>query len=152
MAVQHSSSSNQEKMVCTYIHIYIHTYIHIHRSQMKQQSVVSRRYTVLQEIEETWQILNTPTRKHAMFLRKYEERIFFCGHNILTEGVCVTQRSSKAGISVSQFWGSDKLVFHERNTHTHTHTGVYITVDALWNMSLAYNSSHSTTNHSLPEI
>ena len=40
--------------------------------------------------------------KRVMFLRKYEEKqfFFFNGHNILTEGVFVTQLSRNVGISV----------------------------------------------------
>jgi len=35
-----------------------------------------------------------------MFLRKYKEKQFVCGHNILTEGVFVTELPRSAGISV----------------------------------------------------
>jgi hypothetical protein len=35
-----------------------------------------------------------------MFLRKHKDRQFVCGHNILTDGVSVTQLPSNAGISV----------------------------------------------------
>jgi hypothetical protein len=44
---------------------------------MKQQFVITHRYTVLQETEETWQIPNRPTHKNVMFLRKYKEKQFF---------------------------------------------------------------------------
>jgi len=37
-----------------------------------------------------------------MFSRKYKNKEFCCGHNILTEGVFVTQLSSNAGISVGR--------------------------------------------------
>jgi hypothetical protein len=35
-----------------------------------------------------------------MFLRKYEKKRLFCGHNTFTEDVFVTRLSSNAGISV----------------------------------------------------
>ena len=45
-------------------------------------------------------LLNGPTRKHVVFLRKYKDKQFFCGYNILTEGVFVTRLSSNVVISV----------------------------------------------------
>jgi hypothetical protein len=44
-------------------------------------------------------MLNVPTHKHIMFLGKYKDKQLF-GHNILTEGVLVTQLSVSTGISV----------------------------------------------------
>jgi hypothetical protein len=38
-----------------------------------------------------------------MFFQKYKEKQFFCGYNILTEGVFLTQLSSNVGISVWWF-------------------------------------------------
>jgi hypothetical protein len=35
-----------------------------------------------------------------MFLRKHKDKQYVCGHNILTDGVSVTQLPSNAGISV----------------------------------------------------
>jgi len=35
-----------------------------------------------------------------MFLQKYKDKQYFCGHSILTEGVFVTHLSSNVGISV----------------------------------------------------
>jgi hypothetical protein len=67
---------------------------------MKQKFVVTHRYTILEETEEARQIINGTTVKHVMLLQKYKEKQFFCDHNILTEGVFVTQLSSNAGISV----------------------------------------------------
>ena len=48
-------------------------------------------------------------------LRFYENvrSSFFCGHNILTDGVFVTQLSSNVGISLTDCVGYDKLLFHE---------------------------------------
>ena len=37
---------------------------------------------------------------NVTFLRKYEGKHFVCGHNILTEGVFVTQLSGDVAISV----------------------------------------------------
>ena len=64
-------------------------------SLMKQQFVVTHWYTILQDKENTWQILNKQTCEHAMFLWKHKLKIFF-----LTEGVSLTQLSSKVGILV----------------------------------------------------
>jgi hypothetical protein len=53
---------------------------------MKQQIVVTHRYTVLKEREK---IDRSIINQHVgiwCFLRKYEKQ-FFCGFNILTEGV-----------------------------------------------------------------
>ena len=45
---------------------------------MKQQFIVTHRYTALQEREKTWQTVSRLTFKHVMFLRKYEEKQCFC--------------------------------------------------------------------------
>jgi hypothetical protein len=80
-------------------------------SLMKQQFVVTYQYTVLQETEKTWQIFNIPTYKHIMFLQKYKEKQFLCGHKILT-GVFVTQLSSNVGISVRRImWVTTNCCF-----------------------------------------
>lgn len=50
---------------------------------------------------ETCMILNIPSLCHVKFSLIYKDMQFICGHNILTEGVFVTQRSSNAWISVS---------------------------------------------------
>jgi hypothetical protein len=63
---------------------------------MEQQIVVTQQYTILQETQKTPQIINRPIFQHVMLLRKYKEKQFLCGHNILTEGVLVTQLSSNA--------------------------------------------------------
>jgi hypothetical protein len=68
-------------------------------SFMKQQFVITHWYIILQETEKTWLILNTPTL-NAMFLQKYKDKQFFCGHNILTESVFVTHLFSNVGILV----------------------------------------------------
>jgi len=47
-------------------------------------------------------MLSSQTLQHVMFLQKWKDKQFVCGHNILTEGVFVTQLSSNAGISVLQ--------------------------------------------------
>ena len=59
----------------------------------QQQSVVTHRYTVIQQTEGTGQILNGPTLKYVMFLANYKEKRLCCGHNILTEAVCVCDRT-----------------------------------------------------------
>ena len=44
---------------------------------MKQQFVVTNRYTVLDETEKTCHILNKATVKSVRFLRKYAKLFFF---------------------------------------------------------------------------
>jgi hypothetical protein len=62
-------------------------------------------------LEDTWHILNTPAFKRVKLSRKYEKKQFCCGHEILTEGVFVTQLwESQFGESC----GSEKLLFRER--------------------------------------
>jgi hypothetical protein len=68
-------------------------------SLMKQKFVVTQQYTFLQEREKTWTILFRPRVKHVMFLRKYWDKQFVCGHNILIKSIFVTVLSSNAGIS-----------------------------------------------------
>jgi hypothetical protein len=63
--------------------------------------VLTHRYTILEDTEKTWQIINRPTLKHVTFLDKYKEKQFSCGH-VLTEGVFLTQLSSNVGIWVWQ--------------------------------------------------
>ena len=65
---------------------------------VKQQPVVTHRYTILQETEKTWQIFNRPICKHVMFLGKYVKKQLFCGHKISTEGKFETLLSNNAGI------------------------------------------------------
>jgi hypothetical protein len=67
---------------------------------MKQQFVVTNTYSFLQDTGKTSPILNRRTFKHVMFLLKYKDSNVFCGHNILTEGVFVTQLFISVGISV----------------------------------------------------
>jgi hypothetical protein len=52
-----------------------------------------------------------------MFLQKYKEKQIFCGHNILTQGVFVTQLPSDAGICLMNCVGYGTLPFHERYKH-----------------------------------
>jgi len=60
---------------------------------------LGHRNTILQETEIPFPSICRPTIKSVMFVRKYKDKQFVCGHNILTEGVIVTQLSSNAGIS-----------------------------------------------------
>jgi hypothetical protein len=69
---------------------------------MKQQFAITHWHTIWQETEKTWRMLSSQTLKHVMFLQKCKDKQFVCGHNILTEGVFVTQLSSNTGISVLQ--------------------------------------------------
>ena len=70
-------------------------------SLMEEQFVVTYRHSDLLKREKIWQILNRPKLKHVMFLRNYKEKHFFCGHDILTYLVFMTQLLSNSGIS---FW------------------------------------------------
>jgi len=48
-----------------------------------------------------------------MFSRKYKDTELCCGHNILTEGVFVTELSGNAGISVSRIvWVTTNCCFN----------------------------------------
>ena len=70
-------------------------------SLKKQQFVVIYQYTILQDTEKTSPTLKTPTLNHVKFFqKKYKNKQFFFGYNILTESVFVTQMSSNARISV----------------------------------------------------
>ena len=81
---------------------------------MKQQFVITHPHTFLQEMEITWQFINRPTLKYGVFLQKYKDNKYFCGHSILTEGVFVTQMSQfdeLGGLQqVAVSWASDDLV------------------------------------------
>jgi len=66
---------------------------------MKQQFVVTHRYTTLRETKKKSPILSRPKLKHVMFLRKYKNNDLFSHNNILAEGAFVTQLSSDAGVS-----------------------------------------------------
>jgi len=52
-------------------------------SLMQRQFVITHTYAVLRETGRVWQIINRPTLKHVMFLGKYNEKQFFCEHNIV---------------------------------------------------------------------
>jgi hypothetical protein len=71
---------------------------------MNEKFFIAHRYTIIKATEKTWQILNTSKFKHSTFLRKYNEKNFFCGHNILTESGFQTQMSSKPTVEIS-VWG-----------------------------------------------
>jgi hypothetical protein len=62
-----------------------------------------------------------------MFLRKHKKKQIFCWYNILTDGVFVTQLSSRANaaISVRRIVCYDKLLFHERDI-ARVHIGIYM--------------------------
>jgi len=53
---------------------------------MKQQSVVNHRYTVLQERGK----VDRSAKDQNLSMLCFYDKQFFCGHNILTEGVFVT--------------------------------------------------------------
>jgi len=69
-------------------------------SLMKEQIAVTPRHTVIQQTEKDWPSLNTPTAKCFTFLWKYKDKQFCCGHNIVTEGVLVTELCRDVGIWV----------------------------------------------------
>ena len=66
---------------------------------MKQQTVVTHRYTILQETEKTWPALGRPTLSHSTFLGKYKNKEFFVVITFYLK-VFVTQLSINTGISV----------------------------------------------------
>jgi hypothetical protein len=53
---------------------------------IKQQFIVTHRYTTLHETQLNWQTAKRPTLKHVMLLHKYKNKQFFRQHNILTVG------------------------------------------------------------------
>jgi hypothetical protein len=70
----------ETKRLMLFRKIFLLVPVFIHDKQiflMKQQFVVTHRHTILQEAEKTWQILNRPTLKHVMFLRKYKAKDLF---------------------------------------------------------------------------
>ena len=58
---------------------------------MKQQFVITSRYTVLQETENTSAVLNRAKLKHVTPLLQYINKPFVYGHSILTASVFVMQ-------------------------------------------------------------
>jgi len=67
------------------------------KSHMKQQFIVFHRHTMRQEKLD--RSSTDQHYKHVMFLQKCEDKQYFCGHNILREGVLSTKLSSNAAIS-----------------------------------------------------
>ena len=82
-------------------------------SLTKQQFVITNRNTVLREKEKkNWHIPSRPVHKHVMFLRRYKEKQFSCGHRILTAGVFATQLPNNAEISILRIvWVTIKYRF-----------------------------------------
>jgi hypothetical protein len=78
--VWHNSNFAQVAIECVYIYIYM--------SLMKQQFVVTHRYTILQKTYKTWQIINRPPLEHVTFLRKCKEKQFFVDTTLWQE-VCL---------------------------------------------------------------
>jgi len=76
------------------------SFTHGHVSLMKQEFVATHGYTILQEVDKTWQILHRPAFTRVTLLLKRREKQLFCGINILLEGVSVTQLASNVGNSV----------------------------------------------------
>ena len=70
---------------------------------MKRRFVISHRYTFLPKTEDRDQ---SSVDQHLCMLCFYRNirtgSFFFCGHNILAEGVFVTQLSSNVRIAVGQ--------------------------------------------------
>jgi hypothetical protein len=67
--------------------------------------------TVLQETEKSWQILGEQLTMLRFYL-KYKGKKFCCGHNILTEGVFVSQQSGDTDISVWRIvWAATNCCF-----------------------------------------
>ena len=72
---------------------------------MKEKSVATHQYTILQDIEKMRLIHTRPTFKLVMFLQKYKDKQYFCVHNISTENVFVTQVSINVAILFVEFCG-----------------------------------------------
>jgi len=68
----------------------------------------------------TWYFLTRPARKHAMFLRKYKEKQFFCGNFISMN--CV-------GYSNMLFfyeWYINIYIYIAHDVHKNTQVEIYI--------------------------
>jgi hypothetical protein len=51
----------------------------------------------------------------SYFYKKYKEKQYFCGHNVLTEGATVNQLSGNVGASVcGNVWVMTKMLFHKQ--------------------------------------
>jgi hypothetical protein len=72
---------------------------------MKEQSVATHQYTILQDTQKMWLIHTRPTLKLVMFLQKYKDKQYFRGHNISTENVFVTQVSINAAVLFAELCG-----------------------------------------------
>jgi hypothetical protein len=72
---------------------------------MKEKSVATHQYTILQDTEKMWLIHTRPTLKLVMFLQKYKDKQYFHVHNILTENVFVTQVSNNATVLFVELCG-----------------------------------------------
>jgi len=76
---------------------------------MKQQFVITSRYTILQETENTSVVLNRATLEHVTSLLQYIDKSFIYGHSILTGSVFVMQKM------LDNFVGYNKYPSHERD-------------------------------------
>jgi len=87
---------------------------------MKQQFVVTHGYTHLQGVKN----LDRPSVDQHLGILCYYENIRtskYCGHNILTETVFVTQLSTYEGISAWRIvWVTKKLTFPNSELPRHT--------------------------------
>jgi len=81
---------------------------------MKQQFVVPHGYTSLQETEK----LDRSSKDQHLSMLCFNENVKtknFCRHNILTDGLFVTQLSSNAENSAWRIVCYDTLTFHEHD-------------------------------------
>ena len=65
---------------------------------MKQQFLVTHRYTILQDTRKTWRILS----RRVVFWRKYKDKQFFGGQYILRVGVFVSHLSGDEGFRCNE--------------------------------------------------
>ena len=71
---------------------------------MKEQFVVTHRYTILQVLKLDRSLIDKYLSMLGFMKIKGQEKFIFCGHKIFTEGVFVTQLFSNAGISFNLFY------------------------------------------------
>ena len=92
---------------------------------MKQQFVVTQRYTIVQETENTWTILNRPALKST--LRFYENTwtsnfFFFFADSTFWNWSCVCNPAVYwcGNLSWKNCGGDHKLLFHKRHGDKHS--------------------------------
>ena len=80
---------------------------------MKQEFVLTHGYAALQETEKLDRSSKEQHLSVLCFNKNVLKKRTFCGHNIVTDSLFVTQLSNNAENSVWRIVCYDKLTFHE---------------------------------------